>query len=282
MTTPISSGHESRINKLVSLLANGQVVFGSFSGSHDATGAAQTIRNRDLDFVFYSMEALEDYNIPNLQAFMQFMNLAGVLENRYDIRTKYPMLVRIPPLEDDREIGPHRVAEVLDSGAHGIVFPQLNSPEDAKLAIDSMRYAGLRPEREAESVPAASYWGLSEGEYKQRADVWPINPEGELINMFLIENQDGIRHARQIVNTPGVSIAVPGPGDLNRAYKGDREAVENAIQTVLAACKEFDIPCGITANVNDVERRLSEGFRVIIADAETNRIGMKTAGRTSN
>ena len=100
--------------------------------------------------------------------------------------------------------------------------------------------------------------------------------------MLLIENQEGIGHAREIVRTPGVSIAVPGPGDLRQAYQGDMEAVENAIQTVLAACKEFDVACGITANTNDIERRLSEGFRVIIADAEANRIGMRASGRTDN
>ena len=152
--TPVSKGQMGHINRVVDLLASGQAIFGSFSGSHDAAGATQTIQNRDLDFVFYSMEALQQYNIPNLRAFIQFMNVAGVMDNRYDIRIEYPLLVRIPPLEDDREAGPRRVGEVLDAGAHGIVFPQLNSPEDAKLAIDSMRYfpvapdtAGSRPRR---------------------------------------------------------------------------------------------------------------------------------------
>ena len=298
LITPVSRGQMGHMNRVIDLLANGQAIFGSFSGSHDAAGAAHTIQNRDLDFVFYSMEALQQYNVPNLRAFIQFMNVAGVIENRYDIRTEYPLLVRIPPLEDDREAGPRRAGEVLDAGAHGVVFPQLNSPEDARLAIDSMRYSELRQTPQARGrggrgrggrgaaapppIPAASYWGMSEQDYQQRADVWPINPNGELVNMLLIENQEGIGHAREIVRTPGVSIAVPGPGDLRQAYEGDMEAVENAIQTVLAACKEFDVACGITANTNDIERRLAEGFRVIIADAEANRIGMRASGRTDN
>ena len=120
---------------------------------------------------------------------------------------------------------------------------------------------------------------MSQDEYKERADLWPSNPNGELINMLLIENQEGIANAREIVRTPGVSIAVPGPGDLSQAYNRDMEAVEKAIQTVLAACKEFNVACGITANTADIERRLSEGFRVIIADAEANRIGMGASGR---
>jgi 4-hydroxy-2-oxoheptanedioate aldolase len=296
--TPVSRGQMAHMNRLVDLLAGGQAIFGSFSGSHDAAGAAATIANRDLDFVFYSMEALQQYNIPNLRAFIQFMNVAGVMQNRYDIRTDYPLLVRIPPLEEDPEEGQRRVGEVLNAGAFGIVFPQLNTPEDAKLAIDSMRYSGLRQTPQARGrggrgpgrggrggtaaappIPAASYWGMSQDEYKERADLWPSNPNGELINMLLIENQEGIANAREIVRTPGVSIAVPGPGDLSQAYNRDMEAVEKAIQTVLAACKEFNVACGITANTADIERRLSEGFRVIIADAEANRIGMGASGR---
>jgi hypothetical protein len=65
--------------------------------------------------------------------------------------------------------------------------------------------------------------------------------------------------------------------------KGDMAKVEAAIQTQLASCREFDVPCGITANAGDVERRIREGFRVIIIYdrdwPETIRIGRKAAGR---
>jgi non-canonical (house-cleaning) NTP pyrophosphatase len=58
------------------------------------------------------------------------------------------------------------------------------------------------------------------------------------------------------------------------------EEVEGAIQRVLAACQEFNVPCGITAGVADVATRLQQGFRFIIAtDAETIRVGKAAAGR---
>ena len=78
---------------------------------------------------------------------------------------------------------------------------------------------------------------------------WPANPGGEVVNVLLIEDQAAVALAREIVAAPGVSVVIPGPGDLRRAYNRDMEAVENAIQSVLAACKEFDVPCGITAGV---------------------------------
>ena len=110
--------------------------------------------------------------------------------------------------------------------------------------------------------------------------LWPINPSGDLINILLIEDQEGIAVAREIVGTPGVSVAIPGPGDLRRAYEGDMQAVETAIQTVLAACKEFDVACGITAGVDDIAERLAQGFKLIIVNQpEALSVGLKESGR---
>ena len=93
-------------------------------------------------------------------------------------------------------------------------------------------------------------------------------------------DQVGIEAAREIVGTPGISVAIPGPGDLRRAYQGDMEAVENAIQTVLAACKEFDVACGITAGVNDIAERIEQGFRFfIVTQADAITVGREAAGR---
>jgi len=98
--------------------------------------------------------------------------------------------------------------------------------------------------------------------------------------VLLIEDQVGVANAREIVSTPGVSVVIPGPGDLSRAYNRDRDAVENAIQTVLAACKEFEVPCGITAGVDDIAERLDQGFRMIIASRpEPLPIGRRHVGR---
>ena len=129
---------------------------------------------------------------------------------------------------------------------------------------------------------AARYWGLTDEDYERRADLWPVNPAGELVSFMLIENQTGIDNVREIVSTEGVSMVSPGPGDLRRVYDGDMVAVERAIQAVLAACKEFDVPCGVTAGPDDVEKRLDEGFRVIIATApEAIAIGRRASGRVA-
>ena len=112
------------------------------------------------------------------------------------------------------------------------------------------------------------------------ASAWPGNPDGHLISFLLIEDQIGIDNVREIVSTPGVSAVSPGPGDLRRVYDGDMEKVEEAIQIVLAACLEFDVPCGVTAGVDDIAMRIEQGFRVfIVTQPEAVAVGMAAAGR---
>lgn len=44
----------------------------------------------------------------------------------------------------------------------------------------------------------------------------------------------------------------------------NEEEWENAIQQVLAACKDFDVPCGFPATTNDIEMRMEQGFSVFV------------------
>ena len=69
------------------------------------------------------------------------------------------------------------------------------------------------------------------------------------------------------------------PGDLGMAYGGDSAAAEATIQTVLAAAKAAGLPCEITAGPNDVERLISEGFRVLIGGAGMVEVGRRAARR---
>ncbi|HXV62515.1 MAG TPA: aldolase/citrate lyase family protein [Vicinamibacteria bacterium] len=279
VSTPVvSTEGPKRVNKLVELLASGKPVFGIFSGEKTPAVAAQVAANEQADFVFYDLER-GPFDVLGMQIFMQFMIDRASVARSGTVFNERPLVARLPPIRDGRIEAQDRVKRLLDAGVYGIVFPHVESREDAELAVSSMRYrpAGKRP---LETGDAPRYWGLGEEDYRRRSDLWPVNPEGELVNMLLIEDQVGVRNAREIVSTEGVSIVFPGPGDLRRAYENDSEAVESAIQTVLAACKEFDVVCGITAGPGDIEKRLAEGFRVVIVTApEALEVGRRASGR---
>ena len=230
--------------RMAELLADGQAIFGIFSQQKTPEEGAELVVNREPDFIFYSMET-GPFDIPRMQTFMK-----GMLDNAGSEGT-HATALRIPPIRDGRDEARERVSMGIEAGVDSIVFPHVETAEEAVLAVQWMGNNG-----------------------------WPGNKEGKLVNVLLIEDQVGVANAREIVNTPGVSVVIPGPGDLSRAYNRDQEATENAIQTVLAACLEFDIPCGITAGLNDIAERLEQGFEmIIVTEAAALPVGRRAAGR---
>jgi 4-hydroxy-2-oxoheptanedioate aldolase len=185
------------------------------------------------------------------------------------------------------------IARQLDAGVSTVVFVSVESAEEVRQGLAAMRFrskGGTRPDAVG-SAPA--YWGMSEQEYRQKADLWPLNPEGELLNWTIVESLEGLENVREIAAVEGIGVLLPGAGTLRGIFSTtdsdgqrvlDAEAWEAAIQKVLAACKEFDVPCGYPANENDIEERMRQGFSVFVmnwgdAGFRTVEIGRKAAGR---
>ena len=92
---------------------------------------------------------------------------------------------------------------------------------------------------------------MSEKEYKEKADLWPLNPNGELVNWTIVESKAGLEKVREIAAVKGIGVLWPGAGTLRGLFstqqpdgtrKLDEAAWEASIQKVLAACKEFNVP----------------------------------------
>ncbi|MGH9331948.1 MAG: aldolase/citrate lyase family protein [Vicinamibacterales bacterium] len=275
---PLVEGRRApRHNRIIDLLSQNKIVFGWFAPARTAEAARKAAADSQMDFIFLNMEQVQSYNPAEVKAFMQAMAEDGLSKNPND----HPLMTRLPIFHNDPAAARQRTAEMLDLGAHAIVFPDLESREEAEQAIAAMRFApsGVRPD-DVGGAPA--FWGLSSQDYRKKADVYPINPDGELVSFFIIESEKGIANSREITRVRP-TIATPGPGTLRRVYQGDMVKVEHAIQTQLASCKEFNVPCGITANAKDVEKRFQEGFRVIIIYdrdyPETIKVARAAAGR---
>jgi 4-hydroxy-2-oxoheptanedioate aldolase len=106
--------------------------------------------------------------------------------------------------------------------------------------------------------------------YHDAADVWPLDPDGELLLMGIVENVRGVHHLRDILRqVKGIGAIWAGPGDLSVSMgkRGDsaHPDVEEALLTILATCKEFEVPCAVGLSPNaSVEKRLEQGFRIIM------------------
>ncbi len=198
------------------------------------------------------------------------------LRTDQDPRPRLAPIVRIP-MEGDENFR-FAVKQVLDMGAFGVVFPRIETAEQATSAIRAMRYPPQRGAEHPEPAGrrgwgpgrAARYWGLAVPEYVQRADVWPLNPRGELFAMVMIESAEGVKNIDEIVQVPGIGAIFIGPSDLGMSLgvgppsPAPPPEAEEAIQTVLQACLANNVVCGIADRTSVSEERISQGFRVLL------------------
>ena len=96
---------------------------------------------------------------------------------------------------------------------------------------------------------AAPYWGLSQQAYYERADVWPLNPTGEILVGIICEDVLGVRNLRKILEqVPGIGLVIIGEGDLSQELgcprQYDHPAVISAVDEILGVCKEQGVACG--------------------------------------
>ena len=178
------------------------------------------------------------------------------------------------------------VKQILDTGGLTIVFPQVDTKEQALRAVRAMRYppqrsskAPVNPRGIRGWAPgrAVRFWHVTEDEYRERADLWPLNPDGELFAMIMIESPLAVKNINDILDVPGVGAIFIGPADLGMnlgvGIPKSGAAVplapeeDAAIHTALRACKAKNVVCGIAANWATKENKqklIDEGFRIFL------------------
>ena len=274
------------MNHVIECLRRGEVVFGVFATSRDADAAIEMARNPDWDFVFYDMEHAP-FDVEGFRRYLQFLLDPAALRAQGPTPRFRPVLARVPAY--GREPGQWMAKQVLDQGAHGVIVPHIENGAQALQFVRGLRYphqpgcADAAPDgqRGFGAQHAARYWGLTPTDYQRVADLWPLDPDGQLLSMALVENPNGVDHIDEIVRTPGLSVVTAAPGDIGVSY-GDPTAAEAAIQRVRAACQAAGVACGMTAGPQDVARRVAEGFSVImVTNADALRLGRAAAGRVS-
>lgn len=267
---PSQAQNESvRLNTLIDMFEKEQPAFGVLSFDYSLDNA-RAMATSGLDFLFIDMEH-SPFDIERLRSFLLGMTDKRSILEKGSLQPDVVPLVRIPAAAGSEELVA-QVKQVLDVGAYGVFFPAIENREQAELAVRATRYpqyngaddfepAGLRGRNPSN---AAWYWGIRD--YHERADVWPLDPNGELLAIMFIESPAGVENIEEIITVPGVGGIFIGPSDLSTSMGYASPAapeVEAAIQAVLASCLQHDVPCAITTNARTVEQRLQEGFRFV-------------------
>jgi 4-hydroxy-2-oxoheptanedioate aldolase len=215
------------------------------------------------------------------------MGQAGWIEKSSSPRMTHALAVKTPAVGPDsvyaRSI--ENVSKQLNAGASILNFVKLESADELRRGIAAMRFkskGGTRPD-DVGSAPA--YWGLTEAQYREKADVWPLNPNGELVAAPIVESRLGVENIREIAAVKGVGVVVIGAGTLNGVYRGDTPGFEAAVAKILAACKEFNVACGYPVDERNVDEIVKRGFNFLIIQQwgegafRTVDLGKKAGGR---
>ena len=110
-------------------------------------------------------------------------------------------------------------------------------------------------------------WVISSADYMARSDIWRLDPNGNLIPWFIIENKLGVENVREIgrqLKARNIGAVLwAGTGDLSASYTGDQAAVARAVDTILAAGKEFGLPVAMNGTAN-LKQRIAQGARIFM------------------
>jgi 2-keto-3-deoxy-L-rhamnonate aldolase RhmA len=159
---------------------------------------------------------------------------------------------------------PDLIKKVLDTGAMGIMVPQIDTKQDAERVVKAVKYPPLGTR--AMGYGRAERWGQAECYYRQANDFTLV--------ILTIESKEGISNIQKIVNVPGVDVVSPGTYDLSGSLgvpgQFDHPRVERAKRTLMEACRKKNMNMGTDADTSQAIRaKLKEGWRFLAVTEDT-------------
>lgn len=124
----------------------------------------------------------------------------------------------------------------LDTGAHGILVPQVNTADEARAVVGSSKFPPEGVRGQGSAFPGIAH-GLSAPEYMKSANQ-------TIIVALQIETREGVDNVEEICATRGVDMVFIGPNDLAQSLLGytpaggDEPEFVDAINRIEAAARK--------------------------------------------
>ena len=313
-----------QINRTIALLQENQAIYydGPHSGHVLTYEQGRIDANTWADYMNVGMEH-GSFDMAGLAEYLRGMVDAGPTRSGH--RTP-AVIVEAPVNGTDAanvRFNAWQFRQILGRGAHGILLcqaetvdavrafveacryphhlngvdPSLPTPEqrmqgatrpiDAGRTADGRPWLGIGTRGRGSEATAAPVWGVSQSDYMNLCEPWPLNPNGELLLGVKLESPEGIANADAICAVPGLGFAEMGPGDLSLSL-GQTTIMRDpyppimraARDKVLAACLRNGIAFLEGCNKANIVARLDEGVRVISGhDPDVAKVGRAHQGR---
>jgi len=234
-------------NRLKRTLAAGQPALGTWCVLPSAA-AANVIAAAGFDFIIVDME----HGPASFETAEDMVRAAETEE--------CTPLVRVPTNQDAI------ILRALETGAHGIVVPQIVHAADAQQAIASIKYypegrRGLSP-----FTRSAGYGLQSTPETVRRENA-------ETMSVLLVEGVEGIGNLDAIMAVPGIDVIYLGTYDLSQSAghpgEPDHPAVRGYVEQCVGRIRARGIVPGILAQSDrDLAAWIGLGIRFIAYQAD--------------
>jgi 2-keto-3-deoxy-L-rhamnonate aldolase RhmA len=241
MTDPTHLKPAPGIIDLRARLAAGETLYGTFVGL-GSPAATELIARAGFDWLILDLEHGAGTEVE-------------LLASLYAVGAT-PTAALVRPSSGERL----RIGRALDLGAHGIMVPRVDLPEQAREAIAYMRYPPDGTRGLALSTRGAGLGELG------HADVRAINER--ILGVIQIESPSAVEHAAEIAAIDGADVLFVGPTDLSHSLgvpgRFDDPSYLAALATVVDATERAGKAAGILLRDSTVLPRYRElGFRFI-------------------
>ena len=157
--------------------------------------------------------------------------------------------------------------KALDIGADGIIIPTVNTPQQARQAVDMAMFPPLGSR--GSSFGRCTDFGRSfDAYYRAHND--------NVLVVVMLEHVAALDNLDAILSTPGVGAAFIGPYDLSASMglpgQIDHPDVVAAQEKILQACKAHNVPAGFHVVPLDhslIRRRIEQGYQFIGCGLDT-------------
>jgi len=262
-----------RLNNVIRALEAGQHALTCFAPAE--IGSAINMSASKFDACVFEMEH-NPWDGRALRDSLQYMLNRAQIVKAGSLAPAVTPMVRIPV--NGVEKAQWQAKQALDLGCYGVVFPHISTVEEAYNAVAACRYPRLNTAKNYEPAGirgdgphgAVRYWGLSQQEYYAKADVWPLDPNGEIFAILQIEDMRGVENLdAMLTEVKGIGAILIGEGDLGQELGIPRQ-YENPklleqMKRVVDTCKKHNVVVGHPhVEAGNCERILSEGYRFLM------------------
>ena len=238
-----------RQNRILAALGKGEIPLGMqvYTGN---PSIIEILAYTGFDFYMLDMEHSR-VNVETMEHCIRAADAAGITT-----------LVRVT------ENNPSLIRHAVEAGAQGVIVPHVETAQDARRAVESLRYP---PEGKCGTCPAIRAANFSDADFPEYMAF--SNQNTMLIP--LLEDKNGIENAEEILAQlkPGVDAVGVGRGDLKESLRtrpGQKVDMQHpylreAYDKVMALSKKTGIP--IIDNVfgpEDAKSMVDKGVKILL------------------